>query len=180
MKKLLLVAALGAIAGTASADLKINGVNQQTATMYRSAVINYNLAGATAQQNVSANAGNVTVTSSGSNEQNTMLNRSIATNVAYFDRAYQNISSNAGDVTVKGKNKSETDASYSLISNMALYAPAYQNVSSNNGSVTINGSNAQQTILLGSTVANVAEDAVARQNLASNDSCGGGACNNRR
>jgi hypothetical protein len=97
--------------------------------------------GAVAQQNVSSNAGNVTI-DGGSSDQLTIgvlsdiSNRALGAN----SMASQNVSSNAGKVTIKGASTQVTALLGSYIGNVAYAnSTAVQNLASNNGCVTCDG-----------------------------------------
>lgn len=98
MKKIALALAATAlvVSGTALAEVKIKGQNQQS-TNVQGAVLNAAVgAGARARQNISSNKGNVTI--SGDNKQETNVKGAILNAaVGAGTKAEQNVSSNDGD-----------------------------------------------------------------------------------
>ena len=93
---------------------------------------------AVAQQNVSSNAGNVTI-DGGHSDQLTIgvlsdiSNRALGAN----SMASQNVSSNSGQVTIKGHSTQVTALLGAYVGNVAYAnSTAVQNLASNNGCVT--------------------------------------------
>lgn len=148
MKKLAIIAlaAFGAsaFANGDSPEIVINGGSVQTVSAAFSAFTNYATNGnsqqgsdaAYALQNVSSNAGNVTI--NGGSEQHTFAVGSLVKNFANGKGAYaaQSISSNLGDVTVNGGSTQITGLFGSVVWNQAdPGTKAVQNLASNNACV---------------------------------------------
>ncbi|MCB4364381.1 hypothetical protein KIH07_11590 [Hydrogenophaga taeniospiralis] len=141
MKKLAIIA-FAAIASTsafADPEIVIDGTSVQAVAA--TSTIFYNSASgedAYAQQNVSSNSGNVTVTGAGTSYQLTAASGSFVANYAAGEDAYasQNVSSNIGDVTIAGYSLQMTALQNSGVYNIAGEdTQAVQNLASNNGCV---------------------------------------------
>ncbi|OGA29404.1 MAG: hypothetical protein A3E51_22390 [Burkholderiales bacterium RIFCSPHIGHO2_12_FULL_67_38] len=140
MKKLAIIA-FAAFATSAFADpeIVIDGVSFQSVAAV-SSIFHNEASGddAYAQQNVSSNSGNVTVSGGGTSYQQTSASGSVVANLAYGDDAYasQNVSSNIGDVTINGYSWQATALYGSGVYNIAGEdTQAVQNIASNNGCV---------------------------------------------
>ena len=145
MKKLVLlalsvVATAAMAAGPAGTQVEINGTSTQTADLRNSAVRNTAFGvNAQAQQNISSNAGDVTVTGSGRSSQTTAASGGLITNTANANtKAQQNMSSNAGDVTIRGSSTQLTVVAASIVANAATghNAKAVQSIASNSSCST--------------------------------------------
>ncbi len=146
MKKLaiiaLAVAASSAFAMGGGSDpaIVIDGKSTQTVSAGFSAITNKATdMGAYALQNVSSNAGNVTVESGGTSEQTTVATwgSTISNSATGFGSyAAQSVSSNLGEVTIGGTSKQMTFLVGSSVTNSAgSMNKAIQNVASNNACV---------------------------------------------
>ena len=124
---------------TTGSSVSIGSSSRQGVAMIFSAVRNQaDGSGAVAQQNVSSNAGSVTI-DGGSSDQLTIgalsdiSNRALGAN----SMASQNVSSNVGQVTIKGHSTQVTALLGAYVGNVAYAnATAVQNLASNNGCVT--------------------------------------------
>lgn len=143
--KALAIASLMAFSGAAFAHVSgvvgpnphidINATSNQSASFTNSNVANRALgAGSTAKQNVSSNAGNVTVDVR-QDQTTTLRNSSMVNEARNGGTATQSASSNLGHVHIQGRSTQTTFASGSNIHNEANGSRtlAVQNIASNNG-----------------------------------------------
>ena len=184
--------ALTAIASTAFAagpvrpgSISISGVSEQKTFSNDSIIKNTSGANNKALQNVSSNAADVEIYSTGKSYQTTNLKDSDVTNEAKGDYsvARQNLASNVGEVDIKGTSTQTVIANRANISNLAdgNGAKATQNIASNYGNVTVaaNATSLQYASLTGRSAAiNAAKGSLslAVQNISSNDACAEDPC----
>lgn len=184
--------ALTAIASTAFAagpvrpgSITISGVSEQKTYANDSTIKNTSGTNNKALQNVSSNAADVEIYSTGKSYQTTNLKNTLVTNEAKGDYsvARQNLASNVGEVDIKGTSTQTVMANGANISNLAdgNGAKATQNIATNYGNVTVaaNASSYQYASLTGRSAAiNAAKGSLslAVQNISSNDACAEDPC----
>ncbi|QIL80112.1 hypothetical protein G7047_09500 [Diaphorobacter sp. HDW4A] len=166
-------------------SITISGISEQKTYANDSTLKNTSGTNNKALQNVSSNAADVEIFSTGKSYQTTDLKDTTVTNEAKGDHsvARQNLASNNGTVEIKGTSTQTVVGNQANISNLAdgNGAVATQNIASNFGNVTVaaNASSYQYASLSGRSAAiNTAKGSmsIAVQNISSNDACAEDPC----